>query len=332
MNIFLVPYTWLRHFQVAIFTGAAAMVAWWVVLTWMVVVGPQWSIGYDGMVLLVAVVAASSGSATLAEGTLRRLHPAWRVSRTALSAAISGGMTAAWYLMWHNVTMPVLMPEILEADYTDPSLVSLRYRSGIFVMAGLTSSLGPLIVRKGAFILDHLLAGICAGMAFGAAWHVSNFTAFYDLYLAGAFGAFAMGGTLGLLAWGIPDELYAGWLRVLKGSRYAHRIPIDALERSHKERFLGHFPRGLDMWLPVEEGVLELHASVVVDAEQNYRARGLTLHSVRVKRFLESIDIRYDPRRPAPLETRLTPGDRLVLGEGKHAVELEFLMLPREEK
>lgn len=332
MNIFLVPYTALRHIQVALFTGASAMVAWWLCLSWVVVVSPFWSVEFDGMIFLVAIVAATSASATLAEGTLRRLHPAWRLSRMLLSGAISGGLTAAWFLAWHNVTVPIIFPEEAAADYGDPTLISLRYRIGAFAMAGLSAAMGPLIVRKGAYLLDHLVAGLTCGLAGAAAWHLCNFTAFYDLYFAGAVGAFTLGASFGLLCWGIPNELYTGWLRVLKGGRYSHRIPVDALDRSYKERFLGHFPRGLDMWLPVEEGVLELHASVVVDDDQNYKARGLTLHPTRVKRFLESIDIRYDPRRPAPLETRLSPGDRLVLGEGETQVELEFLMLPREEK
>jgi len=332
VNIFLVPYTWLRHFQVALFTGAAAMVGWWLTLSWVVVMEPFWSIEFDGLIFLVTVVGMTAGSATLAEGSLRRLHPAWRLSRTLLSAAISGGLTGLWFLAWHNVTMPMVFPEEAAADYGDPSLVSLRYRIGIFVMAGLSAAIGPLIVRKGAYLLDHLVAGLACGLAGAAVWHLCNFTAFYDLYLAGALGAGTLGAAFGFLCWGIPDELYAGWLRVLKGGRYSHRIPVDALDRTYKERFIGHFPRGLDLWLPVEEGVLELHASVVVDDEQKYKARGLTLHPVRVKRFLESIDIRYDPRRPAPLETRLNPGDRLVLGEGDQEVELEFLMLPREEK
>jgi len=52
-----------------------------------------------------------------------------------------------------------------------------------------------------------------------------------------------------------------------------------------------------------------------------------------VKRFLEKVDLRYDPRRPAPLETRLASGDRIRISTGQDAfAELEFIMLPKEEK
>jgi hypothetical protein len=331
MNIFLVPYTWLRHIQVALVTASAALLAWWGLLAWVWMGGASWGLFQDGMFLLAGLAGMTGFASTLAEGQLRRVHPVWRLTRPLLAGAISGGLAAGWYVMWHKFTLPVLMPETLVADYEDPSLVSLRFRVGAFAMAGLSAAIGPIIVRKGAYLLDHVIGGLAAGLAGAAAWHLFNFTLFYDLYLAGAAAALAFGGTFGLLTWGIPTELYAGWLRVLRGGRYGHRIPIDALERGHKERFLGHFPRGLDMWLPVEEGVLELHASVVVDADQGYRARGLTLNPVTIKRFLETIDLRYDPRRPAPLETRVTSGDRVVLGEGDQSVELEFLMLPREE-
>ena len=90
--------------------------------------------------------------------------------------------------------------------------------------------------------------------------------------------------------------------------------------------------RCLDVWLNAEGQVMELHLSVAVDGEQHYKARGLTLQPTVVRRFLERIDLRYDPRRPAPLETRLSSGDRVVLGQGDQATTLEFIMLPREER
>ncbi|MDP6933151.1 MAG: hypothetical protein QGG40_09555, partial [Myxococcota bacterium] len=126
--------------------------------------------------------------------------------------------------------------------------------------------------------------------------------------------------------------LYAGWLRLLSQTRFAHRIPVDAPEGGPKERFVGHFPRGLDLFMPAQEGVLEMHLSVAVDQEQRYSARGLTLAPTVVQRFLEKVDIRYDPRRPAPLQTRLRSGDRIVLGEGPNQGIVEFVMLPREEQ
>jgi hypothetical protein len=50
-----------------------------------------------------------------------------------------------------------------------------------------------------------------------------------------------------------------------------------------------------------------------------------------VKRPLERIDLRYDPRRPAPLETTLDMEDRILVGPGGDT-EIEFLMLPKEER
>jgi hypothetical protein len=124
--------------------------------------------------------------------------------------------------------------------------------------------------------------------------------------------------------------LYAGWLRVMSWNRYSRRIPVDALDGAPTERFVGHFTRGLDLFLPVEDAVMEMHLSVAVDEKQRYSARGLSLQPTRVQRFLERINLQYDPRRPAPLQTRLSSGDRIELGDS--GTELEFVMLPKEEQ
>lgn len=335
MNIFLIPYTWWRHLQVATMTGGFALAAWWMVLSWFCWLGPFWTIEWDGALFLTTVATAIAVASVLAESTLRREPLRWRISRTMLAAGLSGGLAFVWYWLWTMVSAPVIFGD-LPNDVGEASLVSLRFRIGAFAMTGLSAAVGPAVVRKGRALVTHLVAGLAAGFGGAAVWHFCNYplySIFGDLYLSSGLSALAMGLTFGLLGWGIPDELYAGWLRVLSPTRFGYRIPVDAMDRSPKERFVGHFPRGLDMWLPVDDGVLELHLSVYVDAKQRYRARGLTLKSTVVRRFLERIDIRYDPRRPAPLETRLSSGDRVTLGDEKVAsTTVEFLMLPREER
>ena len=152
-----------------------------------------------------------------------------------------------------------------------------------------------------------------------------------DLYLGSALGAFFWGVMFGLFVWPIPRSLYAGWIRVLSAERYGMRVPIDRPDGASSERFIGHFPRGLDLYLPGECGVAELHTSFVVDAEQNYSVRGLSQQPTRVKRFLESIDLSYAPSRPAPLETALAMEDRVYMGNGEQESVVEFLLLPKEE-
>ena len=75
---------------------------------------------------------------------------------------------------------------------------------------------------------------------------------------------------------------------------------------------------------------MEMHLSVAVDEKQRYSARGLSLQPTRVKRFLERINLSYDARRPTPLQTRLSSGDRIELGDD--GTEVEFIMLPKEER
>ncbi len=178
----------------------------------------------------------------------------------------------------------------------------------------------------------HIGGGAVGGLLGGAVWHALGFekALIHDLYLAGAAGALVWGFLHGLLCWGIPDDLYAGWIRVLSHDRYGLRIPLGSTSGT-VERFVGHFPRGLDLYLPVERGVAELHTSFLATEEQKYSVRGLSIQPTIVKRPLEKIDLRYDPRRPAPFETELGMEDRIRLGEKGETV-VEFLLLPREEQ
>ncbi|MCB9776944.1 MAG: hypothetical protein H6742_00095 [Alphaproteobacteria bacterium] len=333
MNIVLVPYTAWRHLAMALWCGGFGLLAWWLVLSITVIGGPIWTPDWDGPILLTAISAAVAGASILGEDNLRRRPLLQRVGRAALAVVIAVANTLLWYWLWHLV-VPMLLPEDWAADAADLSLVSLRYRVGAFVMGGLACGLAGTTVRRFSHVVSHVAGGIASAMVAGAAWHVlnSNFTGLTDLYLSGAALGLVWGFLYGLITWPIPDRLYAGWIRVLSSTRYGRRIPVDAANLGPKERFLGHFPRGLDMFLPVEAGVMELHVSVAVDADGNYKARGLSLHPTTVKRFLEKVDLRYDPRRPAPLETRLSSGDRILLGQGDKSVEVEFVMLPREER
>ncbi len=357
MNVFLVPYTAMRHLVVGFWCAGAALLCWWILLLWMVGVGPSWTLPWDGAILLALLAAVTSGASVLAEDLLRRRPLLGVAGRVALAAAISGLLALAAWWLWTAVLAPglvaplsrmlvdlgageadaaggggVALSRAVETDVVDASLVSLRYRFGAFAMAGLATALGPLAVRRFRGALDHLGAGLAAGLVASATWYVIGRTIAADLYLADAAAVVVFGLVFGWFAWGIPRSLYAGWIRVLSPWRFGHRIPIDGPDGSPKERFVGHFPRGLDLFLPLETGVQEMHLSVAVDAKQRYVARGLTLAPTTLRRFLERIDLRYDPRRPAPLETNLSSGDRIVLGQGRESSELEFLMLPREER
>lgn len=335
MNIFLVPYTWHRHFALGWVCAAAALLAWWAVLG-VSVVSPFWTLDWDGPVFLGAVGGAVAGTSVLAEQSLFRRALWRRVLFPMLAGGLSAAVIIAGFWLWTRAVGPLLFSADGAADLADASLVALRYRLPAWLAAGFGMSLGPTAVRKGRGILTHGAGGIAAGLIGGCVWYLMGYTksalGYSDLYYASAFGAMAMGLSFGVLAWGIPDALYAGWLRVVTDNRHARRIPIDGLDGRARERFVGHFPVGLDLFLPAQDGVAELHVSVMVNAKQRYRARGLTLAPTVVRRFLERVDLRYDPRRSAPLETDLSSGDRILCGPPENPSVLEFLMLPKEER
>ncbi len=362
MNIFLVPYTPMRHLVVGLYCAGAGLLAWWLLLLYTTALGPSWGPGSDGAIFLALVGSTVATASVLAEHSLRR-SPLWkRVMLASITLAVSFSLSLFAFWFWNGVLAPGLLAPLVrlgidslglfhaglpadaagdqlralvdavDPDVGDSSLVSLRYRLGAFTAVGLATSIGPLAVRKARGVLYHLLAGLLAALFAAAVWHVFNIVVGSDLYWAGAASACAWGLAFGAFAWPLPDELYAGWLRILSFDRFGRRIPIDAPDGQPKERFVGHFPRGLDVFLPGEAGVMEMHLSLAVDSKHRYFARGLSLASTNVRRFLERVNLSYDPRRAAPLETRLTSGDRIVLGTGDQSAELEFLMLPREER
>ena len=356
VNIYLVPYSWARHLAVAPPTAIAAILTWWSLLAIEVNVTPllgmMWAQWVEGAVLLGTASAVIGGMSIFVEMSLRRQGMLYRVLLPLVVGFVCFLLTVIGYALVQELQS--LLASVEHAPLVaDPSFTSLRFRLVQWVFAGLSSGMGPLLARIALSrrlrgIVDHLGGGLAAGLGGAAVWHVFGyygvpFPQFLgggpdqwivapDLYLAPLFGLFTWGVLHGLLVWTVPQELYAGWVRVLSAHRFGHRIPVDRPEGGTAERFVGHFPRGLDFFLAAERGVAELHVSFAVDKDQNYTVRGLSQQPIKLKRPLESVDLRYDPRRPSPLETDLHPEDRVMLGSGDTQVELEFLLLPREER
>ena len=328
MNIFLIPYTWYRHLAMAFWCAAWGLMVWAVLLTAFVKLPLTWHPSMDGSIVICTMAGGISFASIAGEAALRRRSVFSSLWRLVLATSVTVGIALAGYWFFTQVVHRMLFSDQAALDAVDPSLVSLRYRVGVFLLAGVASGVGPLMLRKFRGWFSHLLGGASAGLAGGITWHLLNHGS--DLFYAGAGLGVAWGFVHGLLCWGLPDELYAGWLRVMSRTRHSRRIPIDSLDGEPSERFVGHFTRGLDLFLPADDEVMEMHLSVAVDEEQRYSARGLSLQPTRVRRFLERINLSYDARRPTPLQTRLSSGDRIELGDA--GTELEFLMLPKEER
>lgn len=338
MNIFLVPYNWTRHVVLAIACGVGGFMAWWGFLHARVWLGPTlydwgmlWSRGIEGPLFLGVVASTIAFVSIFAEHSLRRTGLIPRLLYSVIAGAIAFLGTGLGYGVIHGLEV-LLAPEAMKEIVGDPSLTSHRHRLWQWLAAGFATGVATLAVRRGQGFFSHLGAGIVASGAAAALWQYLGYHILSDLYLASALAAFLWGALFGLLAWGIPKELYAGWIRVLSPYRYGYRVPVDKVEGGASERFVGHFPRGLDLFMPVEQGVAELHTSFVVDDEQRYTVRGLSVQPTFVKRMLEQVDIRYDSTRPAPLETDLQSEDRIVMSDGNQETEIEFLLLPREEQ
>jgi len=179
---------------------------------------------------------------------------------------------------------------------------------------------------------NHIVGGFASGLGAAAVWQILNFQVIGDFYLATALGFLTMGFLFGALVWGIPANLYAGWIRVLSHHRFGHRLPILGPTSEFSERFVGHFPRGLDLFVEHQHGVAEIHASFVGENTGRYAVRGLTQNATVIKRFLERLDLTYDANSPVPLEADLKMEDIVVMGGAGPTTHVEFLMLPKEEE
>jgi len=366
MNIYLIPYTVARFGVVSLVTAAAALMAWWVTLFFVVVLGPMahglglhWHQALEGAALLGNISFAVAFMSVFAEGSLRRRPVHFRFGYAFLAGGLALLITLMCFGLWFLVN-PFLGTASVRPVLADSSLVTLRYRLVPWACAGMASGIGPFVVRVVQEILarrfglgsdglaamraptwgewgvqlgQHVTGGFVAGTLCAAVWHAFGYYAVLagDLYLGPAIGAFTWGFLHGLLVWAIPDDMYAGWIRVISAERYGLRIPVPHHDGSPSERFVGHFPRGLDLYLPAEKGVAELHVSFVVNDHHQYAVRGLSVQPTIVKRFLARIDLHYDAHRPAPLETDLQMEDRIVIG-AQEETEVEFLMLPKEER
>jgi hypothetical protein len=308
---------------------------------WFLYMGPFWSPDFDGFFWLCPLVLASSGGSIFLEGSLRRAPLRWRILKFLTSVGSAFALFYFLFLIYDATIGPIfymifdiVKEESNNIDLTDPHKIVFQHQLGLFLVAGFCTTFGTLIVRKwkGMFhVGNHIIGGLLAGLSAGTVWmFFLNFSPStgVHLYLSGAFSSLTFGFVFGLSAWTIPDELYAGWLRVMSPSRFAHRVPIDATEGGTKERFVGSYANGLDLYLPQGEGVMELHVSAYVEEGQNYIIRGLSQQSTVIKRSMETVQLHYNPQSPQPSETQLYSEDLIYMGSGG---VLEFIMLPREE-
>ena len=273
----------------------------------------------------------------MSEATLYRWPFKRRLWKILTVMSVSFGLVLC--LNWFFIL--VLRLILQSPDVANPYVVALRLKMCTFVAAGLSTGLSVQMVRGwkgGATFLNYTTSGLNAGVLAALVWSLlhsflpqSALNAYlgYDLFWSGLLSNFLFGAIFGLGSWTIPDELYAGWLRILSSQRFGHRVPIDAGDGAPKERFVGHYPNGLDLFLPFELGVQELHISIHKNQDQEFILRGLSQDNTRLKRLLEWVNIHYDPNRPAAYEASLRSGDQITLGE---SAKLEFLILPREER
>lgn len=330
MNIFLIPYTWSRHLQFGIWSALCSLIAWWFYLLVLTQGGMVWSSGWDAFVTNALLCTSVVFANIWGEGALRRWSMRRRLWKLALGVGISMGITLLVTWSWAGLSL-MFLEDIGSVHH----VVALKYRWGNFMGTGVAVAIGVMSTEKWrgqpkTFVLNYLLGGLFAGLTAGALWSISAYYWVQNLYWAGAILFVSFGFSFGWATRSIPDDLYVGWIRVLSGNRFGHRIPIDAKEKLPKERFVGAYPNGLDLFFPVESFVQPLHASVVHNPTKNtYTLRGLTQYHLKMVRMLEWAKLNYDPQSPVPMEVNLSNEDRVELGEN---VQVEFLILPREER
>ncbi len=343
----LPPVPWARHLWVPSWVASAAVSAWWWVLQAFIWVGvPSWA---EGPLWLGAVAAAVAASSLMLDGWVRG-RARWLVAAevgfgTVLVGAGAFGLSALWMAAVGGLAGPVGMSVLVQ-----PDLLSLRGQLGAFVAVGGWTGIVLGVIRafpnllsrwwpaeslkdEGAAwvrVLEHVFAGIVSGGAWAGVWFVPGFALSLagDQFIAGALSSLTFGLSMGFLAWTLPDRAWTPWIRVRRGPRKGMRVPLLGENGEAIERFVGHYPRGLDLFLPSDTGASEVHLSALVDGFDEVVVRGQSVSETVVSRFLETVDLAYDPSAAAPVETVLSPGDIVRVG----TVELEVLYLPQDNR
>ena len=360
MELERIPYTWTRHLAAGLKAGSNMLVLWLVYQAlvvgcapWLEENGLYWRREGELFVLLATGAAVLAWTSVSIEWRVRGRRRFWRVFYST-AAALSAWLVALLLMLIVQAILRGSGGVIWGDTLTDPSLVSLHYRGAFWVAAGIGGGLGAWLARSMRFFQDrlgfddgtgpalkprwfslvtelyhHLMAGVTGSLLGVSIWYACYAFSWLaaDLYLGSALGLVAWGVVYGSLAWVLPEDLYGAWARLLTGKRFGKRIFIGKLDGVHTERFLGHYPRGLDLFVDSTQGVEELHVSLVSDGRGRFTVRGLSYAPTRLRRFLESIDLSYDIGRPAPLETQLMMEDRILVGSDGDT-EFEFLMLP----
>ncbi len=329
MNIRLVPFTWARHIHVALVTVSTSVFCWWALIVFVGLRGAMWSAQLDGPIFIGVLSFGVVIGGVVAEGTLDARGIKWWVKSILLGALLIGGVGAGLGAWVANFLLLKISSSAAHNFEIAPVISSIRYAVWGFCAGGLFTGLGLVVVRGAKEMFNLLGGGLAGGLAASVVWWISKET--YDPFFASGLAAVTWGGVTGLLAWVVPSSLYSGWVRVLSGTRFGWRVRVDGDDNSSSELVVGHYPLGLDMWLPANEGVRELHLSVAVTEDGRYLGRGMSLYPTVVSRFLERVDLRYDPEKPVPLETPLSSGDMITLSDGQTGTHLEFVMLPKRE-
>ena len=349
----LVPYTGFRHAVPALAGAAAGLCAWWTALaimvahhaTWGADVATRWSQEAEGAVLLCTLSAGAVAGTLVLEGAW--IAAPWRRRWAALGIG-------AWVAM--SVTFLVVLGWAWVAwvgDWFPASSLALRARLVPWLGAGLGAGLGVAAVRagrhalhdlqlrwelwifdpplpatetRGEIVREALVSGLLAGALGAVGWYAVGIWA-NDLHLAGAFGAALLGAGVGGLTYGLPETAWRPWVLVRVGARPGWRVPLDPFDTALQERFVGSFPSGMDVHLPAVDGVDALHVSVLARPGHAYAVRGLSQRPVLLRRFMERVDLGWDPELPAPFEAPLRHEDVLEIGD---VVDVELLVLPRD--
>ena len=159
MNIYLIPYTWIRHIAVALVLGATSLLTWWVTLVLIVKVGPAlrgfgllWWQSADGLLFLGNVAGMVAFMSLFLEGALRRRPMLWRVLFALVAGVCAGLLTAISYGLIAGLYGYIGGSESM-AILKDSSLVSLRYRLPMWWFAGLSCGMGAFVARRGQGVM-----------------------------------------------------------------------------------------------------------------------------------------------------------------------------------
>ena len=198
----------------------------------------MWTAGWDAFVTNGLMASTVVFGNIWGEGALRRWPMRRRTWKVLLGVGVALGVSFLMTWIWAAVAA-LSLDDIGSVHH----VVALKYRWGNLVGTGFAAAMGMLTAEKWrsrpkSFVINYIFGGLFAGLTAGALWSISAYYWVQNLCWAGCI-VREFWIHLRFINPNNPDDLYVGWIRVLRESP---GIEFNDARRQTQRAFYRRYP------------------------------------------------------------------------------------------